>query len=231
MFFLRTIMVRQDKIAHLITGFRSTGLEPIFPSEPLIDLFVRIILSKGEKDELRDNAFNKLKNQFIDWENILSSNKSKLKKLIKISGLSDEKTNCIIEFLKWVKANFQDFDLRPILLWENNKIFSELTSIHGIDIKTISTFICFGLKGNSFPVDVHVHRILTRIGISLNFKSPEKVFKIVNPFIPVGKEFFLYAHIVNHGKVVCKSLNPKCNVCMFNQHCDFFQKKNEWSEN
>ena len=223
-------MVRQDKIAHLITGFRSTGLEPIFPDEPLVDLFVRTILSQGTKDELRDRAFNNLKSNFQGWDEILNSGNAKLEKSINVCRLSDKKSVTIIEFLKWAKINFKKFELDPIIHWKKDEIFTELTSIQGIDFKTISIFICFGLRGNSFPVDVHVHRILTRVGISSNYKSSERVFKIVNPFIPVGKEFFLYAHIVNHSKNVCKRKKPKCIDCMFNQHCDYFLKKNEWAE-
>ena len=122
-------MVRQDKIAHLITGFRSTGLEPIFHDEPLVDLFVRTILSQGTTDELRDRAFNNLKSYFQDWDDILNSGNSKLKKSIKVCGLSDKKSASIIEFLKWVKINFDKFELNPIIHWEKDKIFSELTSI------------------------------------------------------------------------------------------------------
>ena len=57
-------MVRQDKISHLITGFRSTRMEPIYPDEPLIDLLVRTILSQGVKDELGDSTMENIKMNF-----------------------------------------------------------------------------------------------------------------------------------------------------------------------
>lgn len=224
-------MVRQDKIAYLITGFTSTGLKPIYPNEPLVELFIKIILSIGTNNQLRDIAFKNIKCDFIDYEDILKSKRSKLKNSIKISRFTNKKSTTIIEFLKWSKNNFDNFNLKPIINWEYDKIYDELTSINGIGIKLVSSLICFGLRGNSFPVDVHVHRIITRIGITLCYKSPDKVFKIIKPFIPVGKEYFLHAHIINYGKEVCRKLNPKCDYCMFNKHCDFFQKKNEWAEN
>ena len=52
---------------------------------------------------------------------------------------------------------------------------------------------------------------------------------MVSPYIPVGKEFFLHVHLVEHGKSICKSSNPKCESCMFNEHCDYFLKKNAWA--
>ena len=121
-------------------------------------------------------------------------------------------------------------ELNQIQLWDNERIFKELTSIHGIGNETVSIFICFGLKRDSFPVDVHVHRIMTRVGITSNYKNPDKIFKMVNPYIPVGKGFFLHAHLVEHGKNICKISNPKCENCMFNQHCDYFLRKNEWTD-
>ena len=120
-------------------------------------------------------------------------------------------------------------ELNQIQTWDNERIFDELTSIHGIGKKTVSIFICFGLKRDSFPVDVHVHRIMTRVGITSNYKNPDKLFKMVNPYIPVGKEFFLHVHLVEHGKGICKSSNPKCESCMFNEYCDYFLKKNAWA--
>ena len=223
-------MVRQDKIAHLITGFRTTLLKPIYPNESLMDLFIRTILSQGTKDELRDRAFENLKSQFSNWRSILDAQISEIQIEIEVCGLSEKKANTIFEFIKWVKLNFPDFNIEEIRNWNTNKVFAELTSIKGIGNKTVSIFICFGLKGRSFPVDVHVHRILTRMGISSNVKNPDTVFKEVSPFIPVGKEFFLHVHLVEHGKKICKSSNPNCTDCMFNQHCDFLLKKNGWAE-
>ena len=224
-------MVRQDKISHLITGFNSTQLEPIFPDETLVDLFIRTILSQGTKDELRDRAFQNLKSSFPNWTNLLNLDSSKISELIKVSGLAKQKSQSILQFIEWVHSNFNNFDLEPIRNWQKERIFSELTAITGIGNKTVSIFICFGLKQSSFPVDVHVHRILTRIGVTSNYKNPDKVFMDVDPFIPVGKEFFLHAHLVEHGKNMCKNSNPNCKDCMFNNHCDYYFKKNEWADN
>ena len=196
-------MVRQDKISHLITGFNSTQLEPIYPNEPLVDLFIRTILSQG----------------------------SKISELNNVSGLAKQKSQSILQFIEWVHSNFKNFDLEPIRNWQKERIFSELTAITGIGNKTVSIFICFGLKQSSFPVDVHIHRILTRVGVTSNYKNPDKVFNDVNPFIPVGKEFFLHAHLVEHGKNMCKNSNPNCEDCMFKNHCDYFLRKNEWADN
>jgi endonuclease III len=222
-------MVRQDKISYLITGFRSTQLVPIYPKEPLVDLFIRTILSQGTDEELRDKAFQNLKLEFPDWKTLLDSDINKIIKLINICGLSNQKTHTIISFIKWIFANFNELDLEPIRLWEKERLFSELTSIQGIGIITVSIFVCFGLERASFPVDNHIQRIFTRIGVTSNYTSPYKVFERVKPFIPVGRELFLHTHLVEFGKNICKSSIPICNRCMFNDQCDFFNNKNKWT--
>jgi len=221
-------MVRQDKISYLLTGFHCTGNEPIYPDEPLIDLFIRTILSQGTTDELCDFTMNNLQLKFISWEDILTIGQPELANMINVCGLANQKSNSIINLLKWVKSTFNKMDMKKIQIWNSERIYKELTSIQGIDLKTASIFICIGLRRDVFPVDIHVHRILIRIGVTSIYTNPDKIYKLVNPFIPVGKEFFLYAHLIEHGKFICKSSNPKCNSCMFNEHCDYFIKKNEW---
>ena len=183
-------MVRQDKISHIITGFRSTQLEQIYPNEPLVDLLIRTILAQGTKDELRDRAFRCLKLEFPNWSNLLHSDISKIIELINVCGLSKQKSQSILKLIVWINSNFKELELEPIRLWEKERIFSELTSIQGIGNKTVSIFVCFGLNRASFPVDIHIRRIFTRIGVTSNYTNPDKVFEVVKPFIPVGKEFF-----------------------------------------
>ena len=183
-------MVRQDKISYLLTGFHCTGVEPIYPDMPLIDLFIITILSQGAEDKLRDIAMNNLQLNFENWKDILTIEQSELANMIRVCGLANQKSTSIMNLLKWIKSTFNKMDLNKIQTWNSEKIFNELTSINGINLKAVSIFICIGLKRDSFPVDIHVHRILIRIGVTSIYTNPDKIYRLVNQFIPVGKEFF-----------------------------------------
>jgi len=222
-------MVRQDKIAYLITGFNSLGKEPLFPAESPMECLIRTILSQGTRDENRDMAMDRLITACSTWEVVSALNKSELAAIIKPAGLANRKADTIYSFLKWCEAEMGGFDLSPMCNWTTNRVMNSLMAIPGIGLKTAAVFLCFNLRRDVFPVDVHVHRILTRVGVTARKLNQNQVFNQVNSYIPFGKDFFLHCHLIEHGRHFCKK-NPICNSCSFSNHCDYKLKKNEWAE-
>ena len=63
--------------------------------------------------------------------------------------------------------------------------------------------------------------ISSSINIELNRK------KIINS-IPYGRELFLFDHLAEFSKNICKESNPECSSCDLSLYCDFHNKKNDW---
>ena len=77
-------------------------------------------------------------------------------------------------------------------------------------------------KDIGIAVDLHVHRILNRIGI-VKTKSPEMTSKKLNNFIL--KDFDiedLNLVLVGFGQKICSAKNPKCLECNVRKNCEYF---------
>ena len=94
----------------------------------------------------------------------------------------------------------------------------ELTSLPGVGRKTASIIIGDIYHKPAIVVDTHCKRIAKRLGLTKN-TDPTKVefdlFKIVPP-----EYSFTFCHqLVYHGRAVCKSQRPLCNICPLKDIC------------
>jgi endonuclease-3 len=93
----------------------------------------------------------------------------------------------------------------------------ELLRLPGVGVKIAKVFLA-KLGMPYIGVDVHVHRILNRIGI-LETKYVEETDKIINEIVPNEIKPDFNREIVALGQTICKAKNPKCEICPINKVC------------
>lgn len=95
----------------------------------------------------------------------------------------------------------------------------ELLKFRGVGRKTANITISVGFQQPAVAVDTHVHKISNRLGyvstntpdeteIELRKKLPQKYWRRVNQLF------------VLHGKNICKTRNPKCEICIISDYCN-----------
>lgn len=95
----------------------------------------------------------------------------------------------------------------------------ELMKFRGVGRKTANITISVGFQQSAVAVDTHVHKISNRLGyvstntpdeteIELRKKLPQKYWRRVNQLF------------VLHGKNICKTRNPKCEICFISDYCN-----------
>ncbi len=95
-----------------------------------------------------------------------------------------------------------------------------LTSLPGVGRKTANCILNYAFKKPAIAVDVHVHRIVNRLGW-VKTKTPEKTELALQKLLPQeqwGKVNMLF---VDHGQRICLPRNPKCGVCPIREGCEF----------
>lgn len=223
-------MVRQDKIAYLVTAFQLEAQDFPSSSEPPLDCMIRTVLSQATSDRNRDNSYRSLRKIFPKWKDVAGADTGQIETAIAAGGLARRKSATIKNVLVWTENRFGDYSLRELTDWETEDILETLIKIPGIGIKTASIVACFSLNRNVFPVDVHVHRILSRMGITSRKLNPDQTFYQVDPFIPVGRDRELHISLIAHGRSICRPGNPDCSGCLIAEHCDYANHKNDWIE-
>jgi len=184
----------------------------------ILDVVVKTILSQNTSDKLRDIAFENLKRKYKNMFELLEVEDSEIENLIRICGLPAVKTKRIKNALRKIKESFQN----PSELCElgKEKAFEFLSSIDGIGPKSAEVILAFGCGFDTFPVDTHISRIMTRLGIARG--SREKIYRLVSPHFK--SKIISHVFLINHGRNVCKALKPRCNICFFKKMCEFYKE-------
>ncbi len=193
------------------------------PPDP-VDLLIATILSQNTNDKNSYKAFQNLKNNYKDWNEIEKLTRSQIEKKIKIAGLGKQKSNSIKQFLSSLKKEKHKISLEYLRKEDDRKILEELTSYIGIGVKTASCVLLFSLRRNVCPVDTHVHRTTNRIGI-VKTNTPDKSFDIINKNLPEGVAHSFHTNLIKLGREICRPANPNCSICPLLNICEY-EKKN-----
>ena len=99
---------------------------------------------------------------------------------------------------------------------------AELTRLPGIGRKSANVIIReSGNPAEGVIVDLHVVRVAPRIGIASG-TQPEKIEKQIMAIVPQKNWNDIGMAISFLGREICRPTNPKCDVCVMNKVCFFY---------
>ena len=94
-----------------------------------------------------------------------------------------------------------------------------LCSLPGVGRKTAACVLLFAYGLRDVPVDTHVSRVGTRLGL-LRPKAPfEELHDAMIALTPPGAELELHVNLLRHGRRTCHSQRPACDVCALARMC------------
>jgi endonuclease-3 len=94
-----------------------------------------------------------------------------------------------------------------------------LCSLPGVGRKTAACVLLFSYGMRDVPVDTHVSRVGTRLGM-FRPKAPfEELHDTMLELTPRGQEWELHLNLLRHGRRTCHSQRPECGVCALRRMC------------
>ena len=100
-----------------------------------------------------------------------------------------------------------------------------LTKLPGLGRKSANVIIReSGDKAEGVIVDLHVLRVAPRLGIAdeKDAAKPEKIEKQIMAVIPQESWNKVGMSISFLGREICRPTNPKCNICLMNTVCKYY---------
>lgn len=99
----------------------------------------------------------------------------------------------------------------------------DLLSLRGVGRKVANLLRgdIYGLGG--IVADTHCIRISNRLGLAEG-NDPLKTERALSKIIPLEQQSDFCHRIVLFGREVCTARSPKCDSCVLNKYCEFFQK-------
>jgi len=185
--------------------FIQTELDRLFPETPVpldhhdaYTLLIAVLLSAQCTDERVNKITPLLFEKAQTPEDMVKLSMEEIRAIIKPCGLSPMKSKAI-------------FHLSEILLAEHQgqvpASFEALEKLPGVGHKTASVVMAQAFGVPAFPVDTHIHRLLTRWGISSgkNVQETEKAAKRLFPKHTWNK---LHLQIIFYGRAYSPARNP-----------------------
>lgn len=194
-------MTKKEKAVYIIDE-----LEKLYPETPIpldhtntYTLLIAVLLS-AQCTDARVNTitpilFKRADNPF----DMIKLSVDEIKEIIRPCGLSPRKSQAI-------------YDLSHILINKHNgevpQSFEELEKLPGVGHKTASVVMSQAFGVPAFPVDTHIHRLLTRWGIT-NGKNVEQTEKDAKKLFPEEKWNKLHLQIIFYGREYSPARSPK----------------------
>lgn len=193
--------------------------------DPVSEL-VGTILSQNTSDVNTARSFASLRATFETWEEVIAADTADISHAIRMGGLSNIKAPRIQAALQSIldrhgglELSFlQDMPLLEAQAW--------LTAQNGIGPKTAACVLLFSLGMPAMPVDTHVGRVMTRLGVVPDKTSTVTKERILETLIgdDADRMYAVHVETISHGRKVCKAQRPLCEQCKLQHLCRYYRE-------
>lgn len=184
-------------------------LEKLYPETPIplnhqdaYTLLVAVLLSAQCTDERVNQITPKLFAKANNPSDMAKLEVVDIKEIIRPCGLSPRKSQAI-------------YDLSHLILEKHDgqvpQSFEELEALPGVGHKTASVVMSQAFGVPAFPVDTHIHRLMTRWGLT-NGKNVEQTEKDAKSLFPRDKWNKLHLQIIFYGREYSPARSSKKDI-------------------
>ncbi|MBA2515977.1 MAG: endonuclease III [Solirubrobacterales bacterium] len=181
-----------------------------------LDELVLTVLSQSTSDRNRDVAYLRLRARLETWERVRDAPLSEVESAIQPGGLHRQKSVRIKNILH---ALGEPLDLAWLAHVPVGEGRDHLTALPGVGRKTAACVLLFALGQPDVPVDTHVSRVATRLGLLRPGAGFVEMHDGLLDLTPRGAHLELHVNLLRHGRRICHAQRPRCEVCPLRRAC------------
>lgn len=185
--------------------------------DPLVEL-VWTILSQHTSDANAERAFHALRAAFPTWEAVLAAREAAVADAIRSGGLANVKAARIRAVLREILDRRGALDLAFLAELSDAEVMEFLTTLPGVGPKTAAIVLAFALGRQAIPVDTHVHRVATRLGL-VPKTDAVRAQRLLEASVPHRSKTAFHMGLIAHGRQTCTAQRPKCSGCLLLDLC------------
>jgi endonuclease-3 len=201
------------------------------------------VLSQSTNDRNRDVAYFALRERFPTWEEVRDAPVDEIEEAIRPGGISRVKSARIKAILRAISG---DRRIRPggppspatsagsvtpgnlgdpglDLGWLRDVSVPDaqqyLCSLPGVGRKTAACVLLFAFGMRDVPVDTHVSRVGTRLGLFRPGAPFTELHDTMLALTPRGQELEFHLNLLRHGRRTCHARGPACSACALARMC------------
>ncbi len=182
-----------------------------------IDELILTVLSQNTNDRNRDVAYLRLTKRFDTWAEVRDAPLIEVEDAIRPGGLAPTKAVRIQEILR----GLGDDDLMELETEPLDEARRRLTELPGVGRKTAACVLMFAFGRPDIPVDTHVFRVGTRLGVFRPSGSLEEAHDEMLRLVPPEDAYETHVSMIRHGRRTCTARSPRCPECPLLRMCPF----------
>jgi endonuclease-3 len=194
-------MTKKEKAIYI-----STELEKLYPETPIpldhsdaYTLLIAVLLSAQCTDARVNKITPALFAKASNPQQMIQLTVEEIREIIKPCGLSPKKSKAIFDLSHLILNNHQG---------EVPQTFEELEALPGVGHKTASVVMSQAFGVPAFPVDTHIHRLITRWGLTSG-KNVEETERDAKKMFPKELWNKLHLQIIFYGREYSPARSPK----------------------
>ncbi len=183
-----------------------------------VEELILTVLSQSTNDRNRDVAYLRLADRFAGWEAVRDAPLAEVEAAIQPGGLHRQKSVRIQAILSALGEPVSLDELAALPVGEARE---RLTALPGVGRKTAACVLLFAFGMPDVPVDTHVSRVGTRLGLLRPGAPFEELHDDMLAITPSGEELELHVNLLRHGRRTCHARSPACDECALLRLCPF----------
>ena len=186
-----------------------------------IEELILTVLSQSTNDRNRDVAYLRLTARLPSWEAVRDAPLEEVEAAIQPGGLHRQKSVRIQAILRELGGwgSIPDLSFLAELPVEEARAY--LTALPGVGRKTAACVLLFAFGLPDVPVDTHVSRVGTRLGLFRPGAPFEELHDEMLRLTPAGQEVELHINLLRHGRRTCHAQRPACGECALLRSCPY----------
>jgi endonuclease-3 len=217
---------RRAKIAPIFEALKDRYGELVWradqASDPMDEL-VSCILSQNTNDANRDRGFYAMKARYPTWQDVVDAPTPDLIDVLRPAGLANQKAPRIQAVLRRIYDERGAYNIDFLRDLPQEEARAWLISFDGVGPKTAAIVLCFAFGLPALPVDTHVHRVSTRLGLIPDKTTADKAHPLMEALVPGAWHYPFHIYLIRHGRDTCTARVAHCERCPLTQVCAHFQ--------
>ena len=182
-----------------------------------VDELILTVLSQNTNDRNRDVAYLRLTGRFGTWAEVRDAPLAEVEEAIRPGGLAPTKAVRIQEILRALG----DDDLSELEHEPLEDARRRLTELPGVGRKTAACVLMFSFGRPDIPVDTHVFRVGTRLGLFRPGASLEEAHDEMLRLVAPEDAYETHVSLIRHGRRTCTARSPRCRECPLLRLCPY----------